>query len=141
MTDGPGSGDPFSDIRERVARFFEESPAGRQGEGFSHGTWSPSVDVCETPEEFIVKAEVPDVSPDDIHIKIESNMLILSGHRGAPRRGSENYHRLERSYGPFLRSFILPAPVMPDDALVTLKDGILKVVLPKAITRAESNGR
>ena len=123
--------DPLRDIfilRERVNKLFEDVSS-RAG-GRDSGVWTPAVDVYETPGEFIVTAELPEVPEPDINIRIEENTLRISGER-SPHREGKNYHQVERCYGPFLRSFALPATVDKDNIKATLRDGILKIVLPK----------
>ncbi len=128
--------DPLRDllsIQERVNRLFEETPGiGRPpGEGASGCTWSPIMDVYETEKEFLVKAEVPEVKQPDIEIKVRDNMLTIEGERRLQRTLMEGYHRIERAHGRFRRSFLLPGSVDQDNITATLKDGILKIVLPK----------
>jgi len=95
-------------------------------------SWSPSVDIFETENEVVIKAELPGMEAKDIEIKLENNVLILHGDRRFEKETkNENYHRVERSYGNFTRSFSLPAFV--DDAKVSAeyKNGLLRIVLPK----------
>jgi HSP20 family protein len=95
-------------------------------------SWSPSVDIFETENEVVIKAELPGMEAKDIDIKLENNVLMLRGDRRFEKETkNENYHRVERSYGNFTRSFSLPAFV--DDAKVhaEYKNGLLRIVLPK----------
>ena len=130
------SGNPFRDllfIRERVNRLFEDALGAASGvpEPASGGVWSPAVDICETETEFLVKAEVPEVLRSDIAIWVRGNTLTIEGERKPRRIVSEGFHMLERSYGRFQRAFLLPGPVHQDTVVVSLKDGILEIVLPK----------
>lgn len=119
--------DPFP-LRERINKLFDVSQAGR---GITdQPAWLPVVDIYETPEDFMVKAELPEVSESDINIKLEGNTLNLSGERKFRCEG-RNYYQVERAYGAFFRSFLLPADVDQDKIKATLNDGILKIVLPK----------
>jgi len=95
-------------------------------------SWSPSVDIFETENEVVIKAELPGMEAKDIDIKFENNVLMLKGERRFEKETkNENYHRVERSYGNLTRSFSLPAFV--DDAKVRAeyKNGLLRIVLPK----------
>lgn len=129
--------DPYKDLlsmQERVNRLFEDtlSKGVSAEESVSTGTWSPAVDIYETEEEFVVKAEIPEVQQSDIDIRVENNALTIKGERKLQREGrKENYHRIERAYGTFLRSFLLPGTVDKESIRATFKDGVLKIVLPK----------
>ena len=127
------SWDPFKDllsIQERVNRLFENA-VGSGEETTSGGTWSPAMDVCETETEYLVRAELPEVERSDIDIRIRGNTLTIEGERKLHRTVMEGYHRLERIYGRFRRSFLLPGSLDQDSITASLKDGILKIVLPK----------
>jgi HSP20 family protein len=94
--------------------------------------WSPPVDVFETDNEIVVKAELPGMDAKDIDIRIEDDKLLLKGERRfAKETRNENYHRVERSYGNFSRAFSLPAFVDEAQVRAEYKDGLLKVTLPK----------
>ena len=98
--------------------------------------WAPSVDIVENEKEFLIKAELPEVKREDVKVSIEDNVLTVRGERkfeGETKR--ENYHRVERSYGEFMRSFTLPNYVDASKVSADFKDGMLNVILP---TRAES---
>ncbi|MBA4348490.1 MAG: heat-shock protein Hsp20 [Thermodesulfovibrio sp.] len=119
--------DIFS-LRERINKIFEDTQT-RTGEGKSAG-WIPVVDIYETPAEFVVKAELPEVKNPDINIKVEGNILRISGERTLQREG-RNYHQVERPYGVFSRTFILPVTVDHENIKANLEDGILEIILPK----------
>jgi HSP20 family protein len=124
--------DPLKDIfllRERVNRFFEDvSPSSGVAEP---SVWTPLVDIYETPEAFIVKAELPGVGEADIEVRIEDQAFSFSGER-KPLREGRSYHQIERCCGAFSRSFVLPVRVDKNDIKATLKDGILNIVLSKS---------
>lgn len=123
--------DPFKDafaVRERANRLFEDVDQ-RAGETTT-GIWVPAVDIYETREAFVVKADLPEVLDADISIVVEDNVLKISGERKSQREG-KSYYQIERYFGSFSRSFILPSTVEKDGIKATLKDGILNVVLPK----------
>jgi HSP20 family protein len=94
--------------------------------------WSPSVDVSETKDNVIVNAEIPGMSKEDVKVTVQDNILTLSGEKKQEKEEKNgSYHRIERSYGSFRRSFILPTPVEADKVKATYKDGILRITLPK----------
>lgn len=131
--------DPFRDLlslQERMNRLFEESfskvkyPA---DESVFSGTWIPPVDIYETEEEMVMKAEIPGMKKEDITIEVKDNILTLKGERKIQKNvKEENYHRLERNYGRFQRYFNLPFEVETDKIQAIYKDGVLEVTLPKA---------
>ncbi len=130
--------DPFRDLlslQERMNNLFEES-LGRSPDistELSEGTWSPPVDILEKIDEIVLKAEVPGVKLDDVTLEIKNDILTLTGTRHLGQENKkENYHRIERSYGTFSRSFSLPGIVNQSGIQAKLKDGLLEVRLPKA---------
>lgn len=127
--------DPFRSLEERMRRFFGEGldPFGRAGEeNWSLAAWSPACDIYENENEVVVKAELPEVKKEDVHVSFENNILTIRGERKfSEETKKENYHRLERSYGEFTRSFTLPGFVNADKINAEFKDGLLRVTLPK----------
>jgi HSP20 family protein len=96
-------------------------------------TWYPSLDVAETKNDVVVKAEVPGMDPKDIDISLSDGVLTIKGERKQEREEKEeNVHLVERSYGSFTRSVQLPKEVKSDKIEASYKDGVLKVVLPKS---------
>jgi len=94
--------------------------------------WNPSVDIFENDNEVIVKAELPGMNAKDIEVRLENNVLLLKGERHFEKEAKEeNYHRIEREYGTFSRSFALPNLVNAEKVIAEYKDGVLKIVLPK----------
>ena len=130
--------DPFRDmvtLRDRMDRLFDDSLARLRGaeDDMSLSNWSPSVDVYETTENIVIKAEVPGVKKEDISVEVKDNTLYLKGERKFEKDvKEENYHRMERSYGSFRRVFSLPATVEQDKVKASFKDGVLEIMLPKA---------
>lgn len=124
----------LSTMQERMNRLFDDvirSPY-RSDEGFAPAAWTPVVDIYETEKEIVLKAELPELQEKEIEIKVEDNTLIISGERRMEKDvKEENYHRIERSYGSFRRSFTLPHSVDREKIKAGYKDGVLKVVLPK----------
>jgi HSP20 family protein len=129
--------DPFKDLitlQDRMNRLFDESVRNvRPGdEALSSAIWSPAVDIYETEDEVVVKAELPEVNQKDIDIQIENNTLILRGERKFNKETKkENFHRIERAYGAFSRSFTLPSSINQEKISADYKDGILKISMPK----------
>src|SRR5438105_13925115 len=128
--------DPFRDLnmlQDRMNRLFDDAGRWRNdGEPAATTTWSPAVDIFETEGEIVVKAEVPGMERKDITLNLEKNVLTLKGERGFEKEAKdENYHRIERSYGAFSRSFSIPATVDEEKIRADYKDGVLNIVLPK----------
>jgi HSP20 family protein len=95
--------------------------------------WTPAVDIAEHDDEYIVRVELPGVLKDDVKITLESNILTIRGDKKQQKETKKaDYHRVERSYGSFQRSFTLPTTVKSDQIDATFKDGILSISLPKA---------
>ncbi len=129
--------DPFRDllsIQDRMNALFEQTLSrSRSDEPAAASTWTPAVDICETPETIVIKAELPGVAREAVDIQIQDSTLVLKGERRfAKNVQEENYLRIERTYGPFHRSFTLPATVQQDKVRAAMRDGVLEVVLPKA---------
>ena len=123
----------LSSIHERMNRLFGEAfgPARAQEEGWIR-SWEPAVDIYETDDAIVVKAEVPGVEREQVHVEVKDGILTLRGERKFERDvKEESYHRVERSYGTFLRSFSLPVSVDQDQVKATFRDGVLEVELPK----------
>jgi HSP20 family protein len=128
--------DPFRDLnvlQDRMNRLFEDAGRNWHGDEPSATTsWSPAVDIFETEAEIVVKAELPGMDRKDITLNLEKNVLTLKGERRFQKETKEdNYHRIERSYGGFSRSFSIPATVDDERINAEYKDGVLKIVLPK----------
>lgn len=125
--------DPFRSMDRLLDRFFGmRSPWLDREENYSLSTWMPACDIIETDDEFVVKAELPEVKKEDVSVTFENNALMLRGERkfDAQEHG-EQFHRIESRYGEFMRSFRLPHHVDADKIHAEFKDGILKVSLPK----------
>jgi HSP20 family protein len=99
---------------------------------WTEGVWSPIVDVSEDKDNVIVKAEMPGMKKEDVKISIQDNVLTLKGEKKQEKEEKDaNYHRIERSYGSFSRSFTLPTSVKADKVKASYKDGVLNITLPK----------
>lgn len=131
--------DPFQDVmtlQERMNRLFDQTLSRTRTddeEGLTASMWSPAVDIFETPDSIVMKAELPGVSRENIDIQVRDNTLALKGERKFEREvKEENYLRIERSYGAFQRAFNLPTVVQQDKIRAVFRDGVLEVTLPKA---------
>jgi len=129
--------EPFQEL-DRMRRdmdrlwdsFFEDRPMVRRGDWM--GEWLPSLDLLETKNEFVIKAEVPGMTPKDIDISLAEGILTIRGEKKQEKEEKEeNYHFVERGYGSFNRSIRLPGEVQSNKIKAAYKDGILRVTLPK----------
>jgi HSP20 family protein len=125
--------DPFRDLavlQDRVNRLFGDAYGAREEGVLSN--WVPAVDIFENEKkELVLKAELPDVRKEDVSVTVENNTLTLSGERKLDTEvKKENYHRIERSFGSFSRSFSLPATVDTSKIGADFKNGVLTVRLP-----------
>ena len=112
-------------LREAFAPFSGETE-------LSTRAWAPAVDIYETDSDIVLKAELPGVDPKDVEVRVEDNTLYLKGERKFEKEVKEqNYHRVERSYGTFARSFSLPNSISADKAKAEFKDGLLTITMPK----------
>ena len=141
--------DPFRDLRtlqDEVNRLFSTNfSRGFGDEGIARGAWTPNVDIFENKDEIVLEAELPGMNREDFELSIENNVLTLRGERRFEKKSeSDNYHRVERTYGSFSRSFTLPQTVAGDGATAEYKNGVLRVVLQKReevkARRIEING-
>lgn len=135
--------DPFRDLRtlqEEVNRLFSTNlTRGFGEEGIGRGAWNPSVDIYENKDQIVLEAELPGMKRDDFELSVENNVITLRGERQFEKKDdSDNYHRVERSYGSFTRSFTLPQTVSADGATAEYRNGVLRVTLPK---REETKAR
>jgi HSP20 family protein len=135
--------DPFRDLvslRERMNKLFEDVASSRGEErDLAASSWAPAVDIYETENEVILTAEIPGIEEKDIEIKVEDSTLTLRGERKFEKETKEeNYHRIERAYGSFFRSFTLPTYVDQDGIEAQHENGVLKIHMPK---RAELKPR
>jgi HSP20 family protein len=124
---------PFRDferMRREMDRFWDsffDIGVTRPG---AEGDWFPSLDVAETKNDIVVKAEIPGLDPKDLDISLSDGLLTIKGEKKQEKE--ENYHFIERSYGAFSRSIRLPREVQSDKISASYKNGVLKVTLPKS---------
>lgn len=134
--------DPFRELRslqDEMNRLFMNNLSRGSEEGFRSGSWNPSVDIFENKENLVLEAELPGMKREDVDVSIENSVLTIRGERKFEKRDEgDSYHRVERSYGSFTRSFTLPQTVTAEGATADFTNGVLRVQLPK---RAETKAR
>src|SRR6266436_5688222 len=128
--------DPFRDIRtlqDEVNRLFSSNlHRFFNDEGIERGAWSPNVDIFENKDQIVIEAELPGMNREDFDLSVENNVLTLYCERRFEKKDEgDNYHRVERSYGSFSRSFTLPQSVSAEGANAEFRNGVLRVSLPK----------
>ena len=128
--------DPFRELRslqdEMNRLFMTNLPREFGQEEMASGGWTPSVDIFESENEIVLEAELPGMKREDFEVSIENNVITLKGERHFEKKEEgDNYHRVERSYGSFTRSFSLPRTVSAEATKADFKNGILRVSLPK----------
>jgi len=123
----------LSTMRKEMDRLFDRFWEGDLPQLPSLGDWAPALDVSETKDSVMVKAEVPGMDPKDIALSLQDQVLTLKGEKKQEKEEKdEHYYRAERSYGAFARAIRLPAPVDASKVTATFKHGLLTVTLPKA---------
>jgi HSP20 family protein len=126
--------DPFRMFTRKVNRLFDD-PFALLAPTFDEETlttWAPLCDIYETDKEIVIKAELPELKKEDVTVSLEANVLTIRGERKFEEENKrENYHRIERRYGEFMRSFTLPLYIEPEKINAEFKEGVLRVTLPK----------
>lgn len=131
------SWDPFrelEDMSDRLNRMFARPAVRTNGkETLTVADWSPTVDISETDGEYLIKAELPEVKKDDVKVTLEDGILTIQGERRREKdEKTTKYHRVERSYGSFVRSFSLPDQVDENGVKAEYRDGMLNLRIPKS---------
>ncbi len=130
--------DPFRELEEvsdRLNRMFARpsTPRTTGKETMVVADWTPSVDISETEGEYQIKAEIPDVKKEDVKVTLEDGVLTIQGERKYEKEEKgKKYHRIERSYGSFVRTFSLPDVIDEEKVKAEFKDGVLNLHLPKS---------
>lgn len=130
--------DPFrelQDMSDRLSRVFSrpEMRGAAGNEALTFPDWAPVVDIAETPEEFLIKAEIPGVKKEDMKVSFSDDTVRIEGERKQEKEEhGKKYHRIERSYGSFVRTFLVPNGVNEGAMSAEFKDGVLQVHLPKS---------
>src|SRR5579862_6820561 len=123
--------DRYHTLQDQMNRLFD-STFGSNGTEAALTTWAPAVDIYETENELVLKADLPDMDEKDLDVRVENNMLTVRGERKFEQKVKEdNYLRIERTYGAFSRSFGLPNTVNTEGIKADYKDGVLTIELPK----------
>lgn len=126
--------DPFREIEDMFDRYTKAVGWPRRGgqEVITTGDWSPRVDIVETEKEFTIKAEIPEVKKEDVKVTVDNGVLTLRGERKQEKEEkNKKFHRVERYYGSFTRSFTLPDNVDESKIEASFKDGMLNLQVPK----------
>ena len=125
----------LEDVEKRLSARWGR-PQGKvegQKEAISTAEWAPLVDITEDEKEYLIKAELPEIKKEDVKLTVQDNVLAISGERKYEKEEKDKkYHRVERAYGSFLRSFTLPEDADGSRVAAEYKDGVLKVHLPKS---------
>jgi len=128
----------MDDLQRRMTSLFDWSPFRRSSlttddENITVPEWAPLVDIVEDGKEYLIKVELPEVQKDDVKVTVESGTLTISGERKAEKeQKGRRFHRVERYYGRFERSFSVPDDAEADDVKAEFKDGVLRVHLAKS---------
>ena len=126
----------MEELHNRLANMFNRSPVRRQDgqeESMTVAEWAPLVDISEDDKEYLIKAELPGVKKEDVHISVENGVLTITGERKFEKEEkNKKYHRVERAYGSFVRTFIVPDDAEADKVAAEFKDGLLKIRIPKS---------
>lgn len=128
--------DPFRELEamsDRLNRMIARPSTATSGkETLTVADWMPAVDISEAEQEYLIKAELPEVKKEDVKVSVENGVLTLQGERRADKEEKgKKYHRVERAYGTFVRSFTLPESVDDANVRAEYKDGVLALHLPK----------
>jgi HSP20 family protein len=125
----------FEELQNRLAtlagRAPVRTPSGKE-EALTVPEWAPLVDIVEDDKEYLIKAEVPEVKKDDVRVTVQDDVLTITGERTLEKEEGKKYHRVERPYGRFVRSFTLPEDADGNKVAAEFKDGVLSVHLPKS---------
>ena len=131
--------DPFKELDElqtRLSTLFGRSPLRKNGgkdEAMTVAEWAPLVDIVEDEHEYLIKAELPEVKKEEVKVTVQDGVLTLAGERKFVKEEKDKkYHRVERAYGSFVRSFSLPEDADENKVMADFKDGVLQVHLPKS---------
>lgn len=129
----------FSSLRREIDRLFDGMLRNGNGEGVETALWAPRTDVSETEDRYVLRMDMPGLTKKDIKIELRDDVLTVSGERKTEHEEKkENFHRVERSYGRFFRSFTLPQAGDTAKVKARMKEGVLTIEVPK---REESKPR
>lgn len=125
----------LEDVSDRLNRIFSQQPGARHDQPSTRETmvaaeWTPLIDVCENDRGYLLKVEIPGVPREAVKVTVQEGVLTVTGYRAQDREGVK-YHRVERPYGTFARSFTLPDYVDESQVTAEFKNGVLQILLPK----------
>jgi HSP20 family protein len=133
--------DPFKEVEDlqnrltNLSTLFGRAPIRRQNgdESITVAEWAPLVDITEDDKEYIIKAELPEIKREEVKVAVENGVLTITGERKFEKEEkNKKYHRVERAYGSFVRTFLVPDDAEAEKVNAEFKDGVLKVHLPKS---------
>jgi HSP20 family protein len=125
----------LDEVQNRLSSFFGRFPRTTGNGDLTLPAWSPQVDITEDEKEYLVKADLPEMKKEEVKVTVEDGVLSISGERkNEKEEKNKKFHRIERSYGKFLRTFTLPEDSDAKKIAAEFKDGVLKVHLPKSPT-------
>ncbi|MDE3017973.1 MAG: Hsp20/alpha crystallin family protein [Nitrospirota bacterium] len=131
--------DPFKeleDMQRRLSTMFGRAPVRKDGdkqEAMTVAEWAPLVDISEDEKEYLIKAELPEIKKEEVKVTVQDDVLTIAGERKYEKEEKgKKFHRIERAYGSFERSFTLPEDADAAKVVADFKDGILKIHLPKS---------
>jgi HSP20 family protein len=128
----------FQDLSDRLNRIFQPNPNGQESreQALTVFDWAPAVNISETDKAYLVKADLPEVKKENVKVTHENGVLTIEGERRQEKREEgEKYHRVESSYGKFMRRFTLPDDGQEEAIEANFKDGALTIVIPKAAAK------
>jgi HSP20 family protein len=131
--------DPFKDMAS-LPSLFRLPSVRAELKQMGEGEWAPAVDLAEDDENFTITADLPDVKKEDMNVSVENGYLTISGerhHESEDEDSKKKYHRIERSYGSYVRRFAVPENVDAEAISASFKDGVLEVKIPKIEPREE----
>ena len=121
----------LEDVQNRLSKFFTRR--GNGNDDITLADWAPAADITEDEKEYVIKAELPDVRKEDVKVTVENGVLTIAGERKFEKEEKKKkYHRIERSYGTFVRSFSLPDVADASKVKAEFKNGVLTVHVPKS---------
>ena len=129
----------LEDIQTRLNRFFSDTPLRRtEGDGLCFADWAPPVDIQETDKEYVIKAELPEIRREDVKVEMLDGVLTIEGERKQEKEEKgKKFHKVERSYGKFVRQFVLPTEVDTTKVQAEFKDGMLASICRRRQPRSQ----
>jgi len=126
----------FQEMSERLNRYWQQNAAAEGQQALRGFDWAPAVNISETDTAYLVKADLPEVKKEDVKVRHENGVLTIEGERRQEKReDAEKFHRVESSYGRFMRRFTIPEDAQEERIEASFKDGTLNVVIPKTDVR------